>query len=320
MTDLTGPLAVEHAAIVDIPEAQYHAETGLGDGLWLTRSMICDRIASARGFRLRHVEKHPLAQRKPQSKAMELGSMFDVLVTEGQEAYDAAYPEPPEAVPTPAQWRTSSGAISKRVDVLHEIEEYCAMRIVVDGVPATYRAWEAGLPDGCVGARDEAMHDQVVALRALMMQNPLARRIVEASQRQVSIRATLACGLRVQVRMDFWCERFGLAGDLKTTRKDRRGFLSSCIDYGYHIQAWLYTQIAMAAGLDVRMPFVFVCQQTAMPLDTYVVQLDDEVLAWAGRQTCSALQAIADDTGEAPQTSTYIPSRPMWLEQLMDQE
>ena len=310
-------LDIVSAEIVDITERQYHAETGLGASQWVTRSMLCSWIESPHGFALRHVHKDPLAQHPGASSSMRLGSAFDVLITEGSTAYSRAYPVP-VPVPAPAAWLTPSGAVSKSADVQAQIAQCCTSGCVVAGVRATLDAWLALCDDGAV-VLTATEQDTVDYMAATLRENPLARTIIDgASGSQTTIRAVLANGLRLQVRADLWCERLGILADLKTTRKRRGGFLSAAVEYGYHVQDWLYSAMAEAVGLQLRHPFLFVCQQNCYPWESYVVQLDDEVRSWAGRLTAAAIAGISAGYYGDRQTAAYVPPRPMWLELQMD--
>jgi hypothetical protein len=65
--------------IYDMPENLYHESTGLGEGQYLTRSMLKCYEESPRGFFERYVKKNPLAQVKP-SPAFAFGSLVEALI------------------------------------------------------------------------------------------------------------------------------------------------------------------------------------------------------------------------------------------------
>lgn len=311
---------VESAEVIhDMPEADYHASSGFGPDLWLTRSIIADHVASPGGWNLRYVKRDELAQRKGATAAMDLGTMFDILLTEGQEAYDRRVVEP-KATPPPQGVITPSGGVSTSKLAKEAIAQACRSGTVWEGVPATYRAWQDRLPADCLERKPDE-HAKVLYMRERLLSNPLASALVGASDsNQLVIRATLKNGLRLQCRLDFWLDGIGLPADLKTTCAEEDGFHRHAKDRGYYLQAWFYTVMAQAAGLNVRHDMSFVCQMNCYPWDSYVAQLWNEATgekveykAKAGGLFMSALDAIANDKQPAPQKSPRVLRTPLWL-------
>jgi len=298
--------------ITDMPEEEYHASSGYGPDLWITRSQLCCYIESPGGWRLRYKEKHPLAQRAQSSKSMDLGSMLDVLITEGQEAYDSHYVQPASYDPPPGII-TPSGAVSKAKASIELIEKACAEGIIWTGVPATLKAAQERLPAGVV-FRNEAMHELVEFLRDQIMGHAFAHQIVSRSSgKQTTIRMILRNGLQIQVRMDLWCQVYGMAADLKTTAKHPGQFLRACEDYGYAEQAWLYSQACLAAGLPLTKPFLFLVQQTQFPFETDVKELPEDYVSFAGARIIKAITDIADGYSPPMAIAPTIPHMPLWL-------
>lgn len=307
--------------IVDIQEHQYHAETGHGPDMWLTRSMLFDYIVSPHGYYLRHVERHPEAKRDGQSKSMQLGTYFDVLVTEGLTEANRRFVSPPyEYEGDIDHWFTPSGKISTKASVVKEIEKAIEHGAVYRSVPQTVKAWAEGLPVG-VEARDDFVWDKARYMESMLFENPLASRILKTSTgMQTTIRAVLENGLRFQCRIDVYSEQLGIVADLKTTNKTKDRFLKSAVQYGYHIQDYLYGELAKKAGLEVRHPFLFLCQMNCYPWESYVLQLPEEVHDWAELQTNRAIDGIASGTYGEYQSKAYIPYTEYWLLNLIDQE
>jgi hypothetical protein len=85
--------------------------------------------------------------------------------------------------------------------------------------------------------------------------------------------------------------------DLKTCeRADERSAQRSVANYGYHQQGALYTDAAIALGLDDDPGFVFVFVEKEPPHLVNVVQLDAEALEVGRRRNNAALRIYADCT------------------------
>jgi hypothetical protein len=79
--------------------------------------------------------------------------------------------------------------------------------------------------------------------------------------------------------------------DLKTTSQPWDRLFRSALDYGYAEQEWLYTQGAMALGMEFfRMPFVFV--QTTPPYGCRVFILPEELVSNAGMRMISVMEQV----------------------------
>jgi hypothetical protein len=305
--------------IDDLPEHQYHEETGLGDGKWLTRSMICDYIDSPSGFELRHICKDKRAQRKPSSDSMKLGSYLDVMITEGEQAFYSKYVVPSYERPN-REWFTASGSVSKKKEVQESIAAAICLGEVYEEIPETVRAWEARLPHD-----QERLCEKTFELASYMASrlqtNALAKAIIDGHcGKQLTIRAVLNNGLRIQCRIDLTCEGYGIVADLKTTNRRKERFMKSAVAYGYHVQGWLYHQLAIAAGLKVKHDFLFVCQMNCYPWDPYVISLREEVYEWSGKITIAAIDGIQSKNYGEHQTDAYVPLMEYWLANIIDNE
>lgn len=74
-----------------------------------------------------------------------------------------------------------------------------------------------------------------------------------------------ATGLRLRVRFDAYHPEFSF--DLKTTRRrDSSGFAGDAVDFGYDLQAFLYSTARRAfEGTATLAPFVFISAETSRP-------------------------------------------------------
>ena len=315
-------LQIESAEIVDIPEIQYHHETGHGKDKWLTRSMLCDYIQSKDGYGLRHVEHSVWGERGGPSESMKLGTYLDVMITEGMEEFGRRYVSPDLMAP-PDHWVTPSGQISRSKAVQAEINDAIAVGHAYSGVKDTIRAWELRMKADNPQAEllDDGLYEKARFLRDQLLTNPMCASIIGKSNRmQTTIRAVLANGLRVQCRLDLVCEEYGIVADLKTTNKTKERFLRSAVDYGYHVQAWLYSELANAVGLSLCNGFLFVCQMNAFPFTPYVLELPREVTEWGGTLAQKALRGIAGGDFYTDQRAAYVPFTDYWLANLIDAE
>lgn len=197
------------------------------------------------------------------------------------------------------------------------INEAVRSGVVWRGVPATIKAWT--VPDECI-VRSDATHDKAMWLRSVLFNNSLAKAICTASDPgQKVVRATLKSGLRLQCRLDFWLGARGIAGDLKTSNVGPDSFLKKAITYGYDVQSWLYTQLCLAAGLEVSQRFVFVVQQTVYPFASYVIELPEEMDNWIAAKTLNAIMDIETLEPLQSQTSAIVPHMPLWMLHLIEE-
>lgn len=310
-------LSVESIDIVDIPEVQYHEESGIGTGLYITRGVLSNYLDSPSGCYLRHIERHERAQ-FVQTQAMRLGSFFDVLITEGEDRALHVYRKP-ECISCPEEWLTKSGNLSTSADTKAAIDACCKAGTVVEGVPKTLKAWQADMESQGFELFSPTDADLAYFMRERLLLNPLARRMLELSTgTQTTIRATLTNGLRVQCRLDLWIPDFGMIADLKTCAYTRADFVRQAYDKGYYLQDWLYTALAKAAGLDVREHMQFVVAMNRYPWDGYVIELPDDLRQWGGRRICRALDGIAAGHWGDLQTETFAPPLDTWIMQRID--
>ena len=119
----------------------------------------------------------------------------------------------------------------------------------------------------------EAAHRMADAVHA----HPAASRVLElCNRREVSGWAKHPTGVLVKGRLDLLGP--GLVADLKTTQDaNPETFGKTCHDFGYHVSAANYMDVALAAGEDVQ-GFCFVNVEKAEPYRVSVVQLTESAI------------------------------------------
>ena len=245
----------------DLPEITYHAQTGLGEGLYVTRSMICDYLESPRGFYLRHMQRVPEAA-KDWSRSLNLGSVVDAILSGTTDLVQLA----------PEEHLTPSGLLSTKKATQIYLDEQGALGITV----CDLKTWELG---------------QLLAREA--DRHPICKRLIErTSAHQVTLRWTdPKTGLRLQTRPDRLAGGLCWADD-KTTRKPLRSFMSAVAEYGYDIQQVMAMDGAAACGLE-PLPFCFLVLQTTYPFDVAVMRLPQRVVENAYARLHRALAGIS---------------------------
>lgn len=81
--------------------------------------------------------------------------------------------------------------------------------------------------------------------------------------------------------------------DIKTCqlgRANQESAQRSCLDYGYHIAAWVHYAACRAAfGEDIEIESYFLFQESEVPYDTYLLQVSDQDLQIADRNIVNQL-------------------------------
>ena len=244
-----------------IPEDQYHRETGLGEGLYVTRSMLLDYQESPRGFYLRHVLRHPLAK-KTWNTGMGLGTIVDLMLSG----------EADRVIAVPDEHLTPSGNLSTKKATLAWLEE----RDAAGEAPA-----------------DPATLHLAELLCEESRRHPICMRLIErTTHQQVTLRwQDEETGLWLQTRPDRLADGLCWADD-KTTRKPLRSFMTAVDEYGYDLQQVMAMDGAAALGLPA-LPFVFLAMQTSYPFDVGVLRLEPRVIENAYGRYRAALKGIA---------------------------
>lgn len=303
MTDLH----IENAHVVDIPEEEYHATSGIGDGLWVTRSIMSDYRKSAAGCKLRHVDRNNLCQVE-QTPSLTGGTYFDILITEGREKFDRTFSRPPY-IAAPESWFRKDGSVRTAQSVQDEIAEAIRAGHVFEKVKASIDAWKERNPG--VRVRNEEHYARSLHMYECLMRNPVARIILEKnSQSQLTIRAHIN-GLPVQIRADLFSKVICSMSDIKTSSKTASAWSKDVFEYGYDIQGTLYPMLGREL-FDIRR-FDFVVQMSKWPFDSYVQAMTDDLRFTGELAIAEAIDGIkAEQWGEYPDKPEPI-ELPGWL-------
>lgn len=169
------------------------------------------------------------------------------------------------------------------------------------GIPLTTGEWE----------QVHAMRDSVLAV-------PDVAHVLSEGEPEMSLYATHeATGVRMRARPDWY--RPGLILDLKTTgtSADPHQFGKTAAQWGYHLQAAWYLEVAARAGLDAA-DFVFVVVEKTAPHLVSVVRLDEYALNVGWDEAETALRTYRDctESGVWPGYPTDIvtASLPRWYQ------
>lgn len=247
--------------ITDMPEEDYHASSGMGQGQYVTRSMVKDFNVSVRGFALRHVVRASWAQRS-KNDGMTTGELFEAMTLKDR-----------EITVRPTTYTDNKG----------EVKPW-------SGNAKVCKKWLEDNSDKLIASA--SMVDQVKNLRAAFRQAPMvAWMLRDLQDRQVVVRwIDEITGLRCQVRIDMVCKR--ALGDLKTGAKKPEDFSTSARDYGYDLQAAMYTD-AWELATGERLPFLFPYQQTEWPFRSDVIELDPAQVEYGRKKYREGLDGIA---------------------------
>ena len=271
--------------IKDMDEDTYHASSGVGEGQFITRSMLsCYDKDGPRGFYLRYVEKHGLAQFGG-NKATDFGSLVDVLLTRGDQgiAYTDMGPENPKTkkpygktTAAFAEWSKNLEAQGSMVVDRSDMER---AQLMIDEAKR-HPPLEYALCD------KDAMHQVCVRWEDEITGLPL----------QVMIDVVVPGGLV----------------DVKTGRLNPAKFITSANSYGYDIQAALYAD-AWKIATGKELPFVFAYMQSSFPFAAAPIQLPQQLIDSARDRYRKALDGIASNDLQSDLHKTpLVPEIPAW--------
>jgi len=265
--------------LIHMPEAEYHASSGFGENQYITRSMIKAYDESPRGFQLRYVDKNPLAQFGG-NKSTSLGSLTEAVINNTHEQFYCE--EPIERTYPPAKGTAKrdseeySQYLKNKLDKENfkkQVEEYTAGREVI-------KSEEYAKVSLCIDSLNLNGFGNYILNTENIEYSPVIRWTDEDT------------GLRLQVMIDAVVEESILV-DYKTGYKQPSKFLSSAVEYGYDLQAYLYSK-AYYLATGEELPFVFAYMQTVFPFEADVIQLNDEILEVSRQRVNAALIGIAE--------------------------
>lgn len=87
-------------------------------------------------------------------------------------------------------------------------------------------------------------------------------------------------GLTCKVRLDILANNGLIVADYKTANNAKtEAFNSKIFEYGYHLQAYMYTEAVMKCyGLTERPEFVFIVQEKKPPYSVNLIQVTEDVM------------------------------------------
>lgn len=250
--------------IVGLPEAEYHASTGLGSDQWISRSMIHCYHQSPGLFRDRYVLRLEAAQVK-RSEEMRFGTLFE------------------------AHLLGDFGSITKIPDTY--ISE--AAKTVGQVLPWNSRTkpciqWMNDREDATIEKPEDL---PIISIMKDSLGDYIAgrgfRAMIETADQQVVYRwIDVDTGLLIQTRVDLEWADAGLMNDVKTSAKHPDKFYWAAKDWGYQFQAALYTRPVRHSN------FEFSVFQKSGARESDILTLPDRWVEHVDRQIDIALAGI----------------------------
>ena len=165
--------------------------------------------------------------------------------------------------------------------------------------------------------------ERATAMAAVAWTHPMAGELLGAKGKaEVSLYADdPETGVRLRARPDWMTEAYDASRlwivDYKTTVTARPDdFARKAADFGYHMQAAWYIDVATILGLCDQPAFVFVAQEKEPPFLVSVVEFDAEAIAEGRALNRQAINLFkrCTDTGEWPGYGDHIHpiSLPHW--------
>ena len=126
--------------------------------------------------------------------------------------------------------------------------------------------------EGMIVLPDETM-DMVRYMRDSVLRNPIARRLVELTQHELSVYAEID-GITCKCRPDGWSQSESIMFDLKSARDaSPDAFARSVANCRYHVQEAWYKTVTNALGEKVDAYYFVVCEKEP-PYAVALYQLD----------------------------------------------
>jgi len=258
------------AAVVVAGEsnADYH-----GDREHWSTSQLKDYDRGVAWFHRRHILR---IEGSYSSDALQYGTLFHTCMELGPEDFWARASE------VPPQYCTASGAISAGVEA---------------------RKWRADLPSDALlisPADADMLRKQLEQFFANAAVAELYSRI---QQHEISIRWTRGDLFKLRCRPDAVLDD-GRLIDFKTTSEPRilRNWWKSAVEFGYGLQAAVYGEGSVLAGLSDE-PMVFIVVSTKSPFDVQAVTLPSEFVD-AGRRR---MQRIITEIQQRMEMDHWLP-------------
>lgn len=117
------------------------------------------------------------------------------------------------------------------------------------------------------------------AMADALEKEELFLKLIDGAQIEKSIFFThKSTGLQCRARPDAWSNK--IVVDLKTTNDASfRGFQSSCLKYGYFLQAGMINEALKSLGIEMS-DFVVPCVESKPPYQTAIYMFDEEAIAY----------------------------------------
>lgn len=258
--------------IYDMPEDEYHASTGLGEGQFVTRSMLAYYAKDPRAFYYRYKINHPLMV-----FAGNEGTRFGTYVESYLLDKDVSmYTTRPKLCWSRAKneqvnWSLYSGQF---VDATEEVTtkqwKLDNQNIVSDADLELAQFMELRFADTAIGKWWLGK--------------------IEESQKQVTIRWTEG-GLNLQIRIDCYLPDV-FVSDLKSTAKRIEDFNGTAARFGYDMQNAIYSD-AVTLATGKQLPFIFAVGETTELRRADILKLPDMQVQYARAQYKKAIRGIA---------------------------
>jgi hypothetical protein len=233
---------MEPQVIYDMPEQEYHDSTGIGEGKFISRSMVKTYEESPRGFYERYIAKEPAAQFKG-SASTAFGSLVEALII-GEDWYEMFYIK---CLKKEDEERFKANKIHEANGLIEITQEQLdKAKLTIKGMEYDARGLQL------MTLMPEAKHGVVV-------------RWEEETT-----------GLPMQVRYDTIFPNVGIV-DWKTTKDNPEKFCSAAYDYGYNLQHLMY-QNAWRIATGEELGFYFPVFQNQFPFEFSFIELPMDML------------------------------------------
>jgi exodeoxyribonuclease VIII len=162
------------------------------------------------------------------------------------------------------------------------------------GGKATWAQFLADHPGASIITASDA--ETVEGIRAAIEAHPVARHAVRGGQAELSGYFTdPETGVHCRIRPDYLRLADGIMVDLKTTLDaSPRAFERSIQQYGYHLQAAMYSAGYQAITGEPLRDFLFLSVEKAPPYAVGLYRLEDQALEVGRRQYRAALRRWAE--------------------------
>lgn len=301
----------------EIPTEDYHAASGIGEGLYVTRSILRDWIDDPPGCYDRHVRRLEIAQQS-ETDALRFGRLFDSYCFEGVREPPSTWVKPPrDYVGEKAMLVGEAKKKGYGPDNLPRNGRWDAEK---KRVMVSYSApwdWKAGACQRWKREQIEAGNH--IASKSDWDQWPLMHFMYEKMRDTVQGRAfldaldagQLECGsvvrwtcrhsgLPMQAQFDAYWPAMELLIDGKTFGLgDFDKFNDEAEKKGYHMQDAIYTEAATQAEIPVR-GFLFAVWQKVYPFRARMRILPRQLRIWGEDDYMRAAIGIAKGDFSAP--------------------